>query len=189
MIYDAYATYEDIEIKHCQVVYLHNKNVDIEIIMQVTEYAKCTISNYYYKYSGLLQKAISLFEIPAFGVYYTCANDLPADSEKFYLLEAYDENKDLMFSKVGTTARPMQKRMAEHMQYYGKRLGVTSIRVLRVWDCGNLPAECFESFFRAYYIKKYSKAFCKNDRFFNVRFDLKEADRLFSEWINFSVEN
>ena len=101
--------------------------------------------------------------------------------EQFYILELLDNNNNLIWSKVGTTTRRTMKRMREHLDYY-KKNDVKKINVLRLWDCGEDPAECYESFFRAYYIKKYPGTFNKNDRFTKVKFDLNEADMLFNKW-------
>lgn len=57
--------------------------------------------------------------------------------------------------------------------------GVTRIICDKVYDCGEVPPECFESYFRAKYIKQYPNTFVKNDRFMGVTFDLQQADEIF----------
>lgn len=95
----------------------------------------------------------------------------------FYLIRAYTSS-DLLFSKIGTTTRTVEQRMREHYKSYTK-LGVTRIICDKVYDCGEVPPECFESYFRAKYIKQYPNTFVKNDRFMGVTFDLQQADEIF----------
>jgi hypothetical protein len=61
-------------------------------------------------------------------------------------------------------------------------MGAVRCVIHRIYDCGNIPAEGLESYFRAKYIRKYPESFKKNDRFINEKFDLKEADCIFSEY-------
>ena len=76
--------------------------------------------------------------------------------------------------------------MKEHLDSY-KKLGVVKILVHRVWDCKNVPAEGFESWFRAWFIKKHPNTFHKNDRFFNVKFDYNEVDNIFNQYVGLAV--
>lgn len=101
----------------------------------------------------------------------------------FYLMRMFDETGRLVFSKIGTTTRTIQQRMKEHYKSY-KKLGITNIICDREYNCGEIPPECLESYFRACYIKKYPNAYVKNDRFFNVEFDLQQADEMFNFCIN-----
>ena len=59
-----------------------------------------------------------------------------------------------------------------------KKIGCVKAVVDRVYDCGDIPAEGLESYFRAMYIRKYPESFKKIDRFMNEWFDLKEADEI-----------
>ena len=105
------------------------------------------------------------------------------DCEQLYLLELLNDKQEIVWSKVGTTTRPTQERMIEHLRYY-KKYGITTIRVNRVWEC-DTNAEGFESFFRACYIRKYPQGtFQQNDRFYHVQFDLDEAETLFKFYKN-----
>lgn len=105
----------------------------------------------------------------------------PKGTQLFYLVKGIDENNETIFSKVGTTTRTMNQRMSEELVEY-HHLGVKKMVVDRVYDCGEVVAECYESYFRAKYIMKYgSDKFKKNDRFFGVEFDLSEADEIFNE--------
>lgn len=104
------------------------------------------------------------------------------ECEQLYLIELLNARGELVWSKVGTTTRSTEKRMEEHLKYYFKD-GITAIRVNKVWEC-DVNAEGFESFFRAYYIRKYPGTFQKNDRFRGVKFDLDEAPAIFDKYVN-----
>ena len=101
--------------------------------------------------------------------------------QQCYLIRLLDRNKELVWSKVGTTVKPTQQRMAQHLDYY-KKDGIKFIEVVRLWDCNGVDAEGAESMFRAHYIMKHPGTFRKNDRFTGVEFDLDEADRLMKEY-------
>ena len=107
---------------------------------------------------------------------------MPEGVQQCYLIRLLDRNKELIWSKVGTTAKATQKRMAQHLTYY-KKDGVKFVEVVRLWNCGNVDAEGLESEFRAHYIKKHPGTFRKNDRFTGVEFDLEEADKIVEKYL------
>lgn len=194
---NAYNHYDDTQTRYRQVVYLYQKRGETcEFISQLTKLAVSTVRNYVRKFAHLLEEACEMFkysrkkseskvkENP--NIEFICPNDLARDAEKFYLIRAFDACGKRIFSKIGTTAREMIERMKEHLKYYSK-LGVTKIVVDEVWDCGDIPAEGVESWFRAWYIKKWPRQFNKNDRFFNVDFDLDEAKVIFNQYANLVV--
>lgn len=113
---------------------------------------------------------------------YSASTNYPEGSQLVYLIRLLDRDGGLVWSKVGTTTRTMKKRMAEHLRYY-KKYGVASIEVIRVYDCGEIPAEGLESEFRSKYMRKYPGAFRKNDRFTGVEFDLAEADSIVQNYL------
>ena len=99
--------------------------------------------------------------------------------EKCYLFTFFDENDNLVCSKIGTTTRTVIQRLKEELRSNTyKKIGCVKAVVDRVYDCGDIPAEGLESYFRAMYIRKYPESFKKNDRFMNEWFDLKEADEI-----------
>lgn len=99
--------------------------------------------------------------------------------EKCYLFTFFDENNKMVCSKIGTTTRKVLQRLKEELRSDTyKKIGCVRAVVNRVYDCGDIPAEGLESYFRAMYIRKYPKSFKKNDRFMNEWFDLKEADEI-----------
>ena len=84
-----------------------------------------------------------------------------------------------MCSKIGTTTREVRKRLVEELKNKTyKEMGCVRAVINRVYDCGELPAEGLESYFRAMYIKQFPNSFKKNDRFMNTFFDLKKADEI-----------
>lgn len=190
---NAYEHYDEIDIKRKQIVYLYEiRNEAFETISEITGYAISTIRNYVKKFAHLLEDAKNLFKysrkkifekkkpIVPEGIEFHCPDDFDFDdkAQRFYLIRAFDANGNRVFSKIGTTIRQMIERMKEHLNYY-KKLGVVKIVVDKVWDCGERDAVMYESFFRAGYIFKHPTAFCSNDRFFDVDFDLDEAETIF----------
>ncbi len=97
--------------------------------------------------------------------------------QKCYLFRFFDSEGNLICSKVGTTTRPILIRIKSELREYEKLDAVTCV-IDRVYDCGHIPAEGMESYFRAEYIRRHPEAFRKNDRFFSVAFDLEDADRI-----------
>lgn len=198
---NAYNQYDDCHTKYRQIVYLSEKKGEsYEFIAKLTNYAVSTVRNYVRKFAHLLEEACEMFkysrkkkeqktaeERPQHpGIEFVCPDIATKDSEKFYLIRAFDANGKRIFSKVGTTIREMLTRMKEHLKAYEK-LGIVKIVVDKVWDCGDLPAEGFESWFRAWYIRRWPTKFNKNDRFFDVDFDLEEAQRIFTQYETLAV--
>ena len=97
--------------------------------------------------------------------------------QKCYLFRFFDSEGNLICSKVGTTTKPILIRIKRELNDYAKLDAVTFV-IDRVYDCGHVPAEGVESYFRAEYIRRHPEAFRKNDRFFSVAFDLEDADRI-----------
>lgn len=105
--------------------------------------------------------------------------DYDKGKEKCYLFTFYNENDEMVCSKVGTTTRKIVERLKEELKSKTyKEMGCVRAVVNRVYDCGDLPAEGLESYFRAMYIKQYPQSFKKNDRFMNTFFDLQKADEI-----------
>lgn len=95
--------------------------------------------------------------------------------EQCYLFKFYDSNGEILFSKIGTTTRNCRKRIKEEIAYYRKRgLDVAETLIEDVFCCGDTPAEAYESFMRAKFIKQFPNTWHRNDRFFGV--DIPVAD-------------
>lgn len=198
---NAYSHYDDTQTKRTQIIYLkYVREETNEFIAELTGYAVSTIRNYATKFFELLESAKELFkgsrktkmQKAKVDNHFIISEDKEivvecdtknfyGDSEKFYLIRAFDKNGNRLFSKVGTTTRGILERMKEHLKSY-KELGVVKIIIDKVWSCGNTPAEGFESFFRAIYISKFAKHFKKNDRFFDIDFNLDEADKIYTQY-------
>lgn len=104
--------------------------------------------------------------------------------QKCYLFEFFDANDNSLCSKVGTTTREVTVRLQEELRSKTyKAMGAVRAVIHRVYDCGSIPAEGLESYFRAAYIRKYPDSFKKNDRFINLKFDLLEADKIYAEYL------
>lgn len=111
-------------------------------------------------------------------------NLLDKAEQKCYLFRFFDSTGNLVCSKVGTTTKPIMIRIKSELREYAK-LDVVTCVIDRVYDCGHLPAEGMESYFRAEYIRRHPTHFRKNDRFFSVAFDLEEADRICASYLSF----
>lgn len=198
--YNPFEKYDDVNIKHAQIIYLYKVlEKPIGFISSVTGYADSTIRNYIRKYKDLLDWAKEIFVDVAiqFVAYFSKRRtkydnrifiapgiDLLDDvAEKCYLISFYDKNDNLVCSKVGTTTRDVIKRVKEELnsKTYTSQ-GCEKVKINRVYDCKDIPAEGLESYFRALYIRDYPKKFNKNDRFFDVEFDFEKADKFVLEY-------
>lgn len=113
-----------------------------------------------------------------------CVSLLDDAKQKCYLFTFFDKDDNLVCSKVGTTIRKVRQRLAEELNSKTyQNMGCVRAVVHRVYDCGEMPAEGLESFFRAKYIKEYPDSFKKNDRFIETFFDLKKADEIAMEYL------
>lgn len=102
-----------------------------------------------------------------------------------YLYKFYDENNELICSKVGTTTRLPEQRLKEETKYYRKHdIPVDNAKICSVIDCGELPAEGAESITRALFIQKYPNAFKKNDRFFGVDLPTRTFNKIVNNYLN-----
>lgn len=189
--YYCYDYYEDKDLRNKQIVYLYYyEEMSPSEIASIVGLANTTVSKYRRENQHLLAEVANLFtnkppknrdiEMPIVNLQFAKTKD----TEKFYLIEILEASSGkLLASKVGTTIRPLRERMSEHRATYGKSYGVpVKIEVKRLYDCENVPAEYYESYFRSVYIAKHFGSFVKNDRFANVTFDYEEADKIFSKW-------
>ena len=162
---DVFQNYEDPEIKHLQVVYLNHHGFTAKDIAKWTGYAVSTIRNYACKYLELLEKAKKVF----YHITKKIKAALQNGKQLVYLYKFYSKDGQLICSKVGTTTRSPEQRLQEEIRYYCNHgITVADSKICSVIDCGDIPAEGAESETRAYFIRRYPKAFCKNDRFFGV---------------------
>lgn len=179
------------KVRQAQVIYLHEVlKKCFDEIAEITGYAIATVKSYIKKFADLLDYAKSIFgkiKNKRRSKYDNAINengyDIDIDNKELcYLFEFYDSNNNLVCSKVGTTTRTVRTRLREELKAYSK-MGVTSAKVNRIYDCGEYPAEGLESLIRSKYIKLYPKAFKKNDRFFDKYFDLAECDEMVKNYL------
>jgi hypothetical protein len=167
---DPFEKYDDVEVKHLQVVYLAYLGFAKEKIAELTGYALTTIKRYVKKFKDLLNAARQFFEKPLRDIIVILCDNLGREkTEKCYLFKFYGENNTLLFSKIGTTTRSPMARLKEEIKGYRRsRFLINKVEVCAVIDCGNIPAEGAESILRATFIKQFPNSFKKNDRFFGV---------------------
>lgn len=192
---DPMASYDDVQIRRWQVVYLYRDH-DVDVVAEVTGYAKATVKNYNRKYSSELADAIAFFEkveeeeisnrrktvktsdtrIQWGETEITWLNGTEEKDtdggEKAYLFRFYETGKDVpVFSKIGTTTKTCLTRLKQEIRYYNSPkagFDIERVEVCEIWDCGELPAESYESFMRALLIRQFPNTWKKNDRFFGV---------------------
>lgn len=135
------------------------------------------------------QVSASIYELSS-GVSVECAEDMAKDidrTEKAYLFKFYEDiNPDPLFSKIGTSARTCFGRLKDEVRYYQNAgFDITRVKVERIINCGEMPAEAFESFCRSMFIKKYPNTWKKNDRFFGVDIQVSDFDKMWEMYSNF----
>ena len=90
--------------------------------------------------------------------------------QTLYYFVFYDRRTgEKLFDKIGTTTRLASKRLNEEIRYYnnhGFDIGLVRVKLLK--DCGENPAESYESFLRSILTKKFPNTWKKNDRFFGA---------------------
>lgn len=189
---DPMGTYETTQEKHWQAIYLYQTMTASEVA-EVTGYAPTTVRNYYNKYRAELPVAVIFFEkghstVPVrrqtvkhnerrifFGDteinwLNETENKDTNSGEKAYLFRFYEKNNpEPVFSKIGTTAKSCLGRLKDEIRYYNKAgFSINKVEICEIWDCGEMPAESYESFMRALLIKRFPNTWKKNDRFFGV---------------------
>lgn len=131
--------------------------------------------------------------------HFILATEVPVISEVDLALDIKGEEKGYLFwfeaenvvnnhfTKIGTSAKSTCfERLRDEVKYYNERgLGITKVIIKRIYNCGDTPAEGFESFCRAKFIKKYPGTYHKHDRFFGVEIPVEEYDKL---WKMYSEE-
>lgn len=96
--------------------------------------------------------------------------------QQVYFIRLLDHDGNLVWSKVGTTAKETTERMRGHLNYYNKKARtIGKIIVDGVFDCGSQQAEAYESYFRSKFMFQYPGTFRKNDRFEGIEFNMNEV--------------
>lgn len=163
--------------KRLQVIYLGLKeNLPPRKIVKYVDYAISTIRSYLWKFKELLAEAVEFFK-PEVEII-SKVKDIP-NADKCYCFKFYGFNNKILFTKIGTTARPVIKRLKEEIKSYTKAgFTITKVVIESIINCGSIPSEGAESFARALFIQKYPNTFKKNDRFMNVNIPVEEFNKI-----------
>ena len=111
-----------------------------------------------------------------------CGDNLK-NQQAVYFFKFYNET-ELLFNKIGTSAKDVVGRLRDEIGEYSKKLDVRRVEVHRIYACGEYPAEGAESHLRSAFIRHYPKAYRKNDRFFNVDIAPEVFDQYIQEYFN-----
>lgn len=181
------------DVRKAQVYFLyHIEDVRRARISAITGYAPSTLSSLRNKVCDYAELAEELFlevveevpkvvSVPVRTTYRRCGdvivpmNYLPDCGEDVpgqqttYLFKFYTADSAVpVFSKIGTTAKSVNERLRQEIGEYRKKFDIRSVDVCRIYDCGELPPESFESFLRCKLIKQFPGTWKKNDRFFGT---------------------
>lgn len=171
---------DETELRHLQTIYLDSQNFSFDEISKWTGYTVSTIKHYVKKFFYLLDEANEIF----YKITKKAKLILKGKKQLVYLYKFYDENNNLICSKVGTTTRLPEERLKEEIVYYKKHnIPVARGKICSVIDCGELPAEGAESITRALFIRNTPKAFCKNDRFFGVDISTRMFNKIVKSYL------
>lgn len=185
------------QMRYARVCYLyHVVGERRSKISEITGYAVSTLSSLRNKVLYLLDSAKSFFYTLVPDLHDSCANVVIESKEDCsvyepgkqltYLFKFYDVDGNLLFSKIGTTTRGCVKRIKEEIRYYKKSFPqLAKAEICKIIDCGNVPAEGFESYLRAVFIKRYSGTWKKNDRFFGVDISIEDFVNVCNIFVNF----
>lgn len=161
--------HQDKQYQILQIIYLRYecKKTPCEISPYV-DYAYSTIKTYFYKYRDLFNKSKEIFTSKKEFDWTTqgIMNNLDFEpkNEKCYFMKFYDEEGNLVFSKIGTTKGSIQARAERLKTSY--KIKISKIEILACFSTGGIPAEGMESYCRSMLMLKYPEYFVKNDRFF-----------------------
>ena len=177
---DVFQNFEQTDMKRMQVVYLDKHGFKPEEIAKWTGYAIATIKTYIRKFADMLDKACKMF----YHVTLKVKAVLRGGKQLVYLYKFYNENGELICSKVGTTTRLPEKRLQEEIKYYKAHdIPVDHAEICSVIDCGAIPAEGAESVTRAAFIRRWPDAFHKNDRFFGVNIPTQTFNKIVTNYL------
>lgn len=94
----------------------------------------------------------------------------PQTGNQFYLVELLNSLREVVWPKFGTTIRPSEVRFGEHIgnkqpKSYADN-DVSALKVIGIWNCGDIDPVEVESKVRSYLKRKYGvENYVKNDRF------------------------
>lgn len=183
---NVFQSFDDVEMKRMQVVYLNYTNFTVEQIAKWVDYKVSTIKMYIKKYTDtLLEKAKKTF----YHITIKAKKVLVGGAQLVYLFKFYNSENELICSKVGTTTRLPEQRLKEEIKYYQKHgIPVEKAEICSVIDCGSIPAEGAESQTRAYFIRRCPDKFKKNDRFFNLDIPTRTFNKVVKTYLEENAE-
>lgn len=82
-----------------------------------------------------------------------------------YLFKFYDNNGELVYTKIGTTERTIRGRLTEELRDYRKTKDIKYATIESVFDAGELFPEGIQDYIKGLWIRKYNKYYVRNDRF------------------------
>ena len=170
----------DTHMRHLQTVYLDSHGFEFEDIAEWTGYAVTTIQSYIYKFRDLLDEAKKIF----YHITLKVKQEYYAGKQYVYLFKFYEKYHGVI-SKVGMTTQLPEQRLKQEIKYYRDHgLDIEDAKICSVIDCGEIPADGAESATRAHFIRKYPKAFKKNDRFFGVDVSVRTFNAIVNNYLN-----
>ena len=209
-MYNPYVRHEDINVRHCQVVYLRQLcGMSYAEIAEITGYAVSTCRKY--GCIGVTETQVeTLLEVFGGYDYPEMATDVepipqtlyrkfkdgrPAVAMEFmsgcgenlkgeqavYFFKFFNEHA-LEFNKIGTSAVDVIARLRDEIGEYSKKFDIRRVEIHRICPCGNCPAEGAESALRAELCRHYPEAYRKNDRFFGVDIDPEVFDQVLNAY-------
>lgn len=106
------------------------------------------------------------------------------NEQAVYFFKFYNTKKELLFNKIGTSAKDVVGRLRDEIGDYSKKFDLYCVEIHRIRSCGDYPAEGAESALRAELIRQYPQAFRRNDRFFGVEIDPAIFDTIVNRFLS-----
>ena len=101
-----------------------------------------------------------------------CGEDLEGQRTAYFFKFYGTDREAPIFCKIGTTIKSVDERLRREIGDYRKAgLDIRAVEICKIYDCGSLPPEAFESYLRAMLIARYPNSYVRNDRFFGVDID------------------
>lgn len=186
MNYNAYERQTRTTIRQVQVAYLyHECNEPFARIAEITGYAVSTCRTYAKNFYNpamfemfttvpeIVPERVTIRKCGSVNVPMNYLPNCGADvrgQQTAYLFKFYTNDRSVpVFSKIGTTAKSVNQRLRQEIgEYRNKGFDIRSVDVCKIYNCGEVPAEAYESYLRALLIAEFPNTWKRNDRFFGV---------------------
>ena len=193
-------------LRHAQVCYLyHVEEIARAEISRITGYAVSTLSTLKNKVLNLMELAKKFFisktkkivsatfnrvfksekKSVAINILENAGEDI-CDTEQVYLFKFYNPQGEIVFSKIGTSGKSVIKRLRDEIGEYSKKFSLDFVDVCKIYPCGEMPAESYESMLRALLIKQFPGTWKRNDRFFGVDIPTERFEEICENFKNMS---